>query len=42
MTTAAYIFGAPLTVQSEDQAIQELSEQYINEIKKDKEDVAEN
>lgn len=30
---AAYIFSAPLTVQSEDQAIQELSEQYINEIK---------
>ena len=30
---AAYIFSAPLTVQSEDRALQKLSEQYINEIK---------
>lgn len=30
---AAYIFSAPLTVQSEYQALQKLSEQYINEIK---------
>lgn len=30
---AAYIFSAPLTVQSNNKALQVLSEQYINEIK---------